>query len=61
MVSVATLVVAVFATGQGWQFKDWPAGYMNPVELFSKVRNCIFVTVFVYLCRLGKVILDFEI
>lgn len=32
-------VVAVFATGQGWQFKDWPAGYSNPVELFSKVRN----------------------
>lgn len=36
-------VVAVFATGQGWQFKDWPAGYMNPVELFSKVRNLLFV------------------
>ena len=30
-------VVAVFATGQGWQFKDWPAGYSNVVELFSKV------------------------
>lgn len=32
-------VVAVFATGQGWQFKDWPAGFSNPVELFSKVRK----------------------
>lgn len=32
-------VVAVFATGQAWQFKDWPQGYSNPVELFSKVRN----------------------
>jgi parafibromin len=32
-------VVAVFATGQSWQFKDWPAGFSNPVELFSKVRK----------------------
>lgn len=32
-------VVAVFATGQAWQFKDWPPGYSNPVELFSKVRR----------------------
>ena len=32
-------VVAVFATGQAWQFKDWPPGYSNPVELFSKVRG----------------------
>ena len=31
-------VVAVFATGQAWQFKDWPVGYSNPVELFSKVQ-----------------------
>lgn len=36
-------VVAVFATGQGWQFKDWPAGYSNPVELFSKVRKHAFM------------------
>ena len=32
-------VVAVFATGQGWQFKDWPVGFSNPVELFSKVSD----------------------
>ena len=30
-------VVAVFATGQDWQFKDWQKGYNTPVDLFSKV------------------------
>jgi parafibromin len=28
-------VVAVFATGQQWQFKDWL--YPNPVDLFQRV------------------------
>ena len=28
-------VVAVFATGQEWQFKNWPWGE-KPVEIFSK-------------------------
>ena len=30
-------VVAVFATGQTWQFKDWKKGYDTPVDLFSRV------------------------
>jgi parafibromin len=30
-------VVAVFATGQSWQFKGWKKGYDTPVDLFSKV------------------------
>ena len=30
-------VVAVFATGQDWQFKDWKKGYNTPVDLFNKV------------------------
>ena len=30
-------VVAVFATGQTWQFKGWKKGYDTPVDLFSKV------------------------
>jgi len=30
-------VVAVVALGQGWQFKDWPDIYSNPVKLFEKV------------------------
>jgi parafibromin len=37
-------VVAVFAMGQAWQFKDWPEGYTNPVDLFNKVDiNCTCV------------------
>ncbi len=32
-------VVAVFALGKQWQFKDWPLGYTNPVEIFSKVKG----------------------
>lgn len=39
-------VVAVFATGQAWQFKDWPVGYSNPVELFSKVLLSIYLSTF---------------
>lgn len=30
-------VVAVFVTGQTWQFNRWPEGYREPVELFSQV------------------------
>ena len=30
-------VVAVFVTGQNWQFKDWPSKFNTPVELFSRV------------------------
>lgn len=30
-------VVAVFALGQPWQFKDWPEKYAKPVELFTRV------------------------
>ena len=30
-------VVAVFALGQPWQFKDWPEKYSKPVELFNRV------------------------
>ena len=29
-------VVAVVALGAGWQFKDWPGEYKNPVHLFGK-------------------------
>mmetsp|Transcript_30078 Transcript_30078/g.72193 ORF Transcript_30078/g.72193 Transcript_30078/m.72193 type:complete len:464 (-) Transcript_30078:84-1475(-) len=29
-------VVAVVALGHGWQFKDWPGMYSNPVHLFAK-------------------------
>jgi hypothetical protein len=29
-------VVAVVALGAGWQFKDWPGEYSNPVHLFGK-------------------------
>ena len=29
-------VVAVFATGQEWQFKDWKKGFDTPVGLFSR-------------------------
>ncbi|CAJ1959320.1 unnamed protein product [Cylindrotheca closterium] len=29
-------VVAVVALGHGWQFKDWPGIYSNPVHLFAK-------------------------
>ena len=29
-------VVAVVALGHGWQFKDWPDVYSNPVHLFGK-------------------------
>jgi hypothetical protein len=32
-------VVAVFAQGKQWQFKDWPFGYGNPSEIFSKVKG----------------------
>jgi len=28
-------IVAVIVLGQGWQFKDWPNGYKDPVRLFS--------------------------
>lgn len=30
-------IVAVFATGQTWQFKGWKKGYDTPVDLFSRV------------------------
>lgn len=30
-------VVAVLCLGQGWQFKDWPGHYSDPVRLFSCV------------------------
>jgi len=30
-------VVAVVCLGQGWQFKDWPGHYSDPVRLFSTV------------------------
>lgn len=30
-------VVAVVASGQAWQFKDWPGHYSNPVRLFTSV------------------------
>lgn len=39
-------VVAVFALGQGWQFKDFPGVYSNPVELFSKVGTKINIRFF---------------
>ena len=32
-------VVAVFVTGQAWQFKGWPEGYSDPVKLFQKVSG----------------------
>jgi parafibromin len=32
-------VVAVFAHGAQWQFKDWPLGEGNPVEIFNKVKG----------------------
>jgi parafibromin len=32
-------VVAVFAQGAQWQFKDWPLGDGNPSEIFSKVKG----------------------
>lgn len=32
-------VVAVFVTGQAWQFKGWPEGYSDPVKLFQKVAG----------------------
>lgn len=30
-------IVAVFATGQEWQFSNWYKDYKQPVTLFSKV------------------------
>ncbi len=30
-------VVSVVCLGQGWQFKDWPGHYSDPVRLFSSV------------------------
>lgn len=32
-------VVAVFAQGKQWQFKEWPFGYGNPAEIFNKVKG----------------------
>ena len=32
-------VVAVFAQGQQWQFKDWMLGEGNPSEIFNKVKG----------------------
>lgn len=32
-------VVAVFAQGKQWQFKDWPFGYGNPADIFTKVKG----------------------
>ncbi|KAJ3326684.1 hypothetical protein HDU76_012727 [Blyttiomyces sp. JEL0837] len=32
-------IVAVFATGQEWQFKNWKIGSGSPVEIFSKVKG----------------------
>jgi len=32
-------VVAVFAQGAQWQFKDWLLGEGNPAEVFSKVKG----------------------
>lgn len=31
--------MAVFACGKQWQFKDWPIGYGNPIEIFSKIKG----------------------
>ena len=31
--------MAVFAQGQQWQFKDWPFGDGNPVEIFNKIKG----------------------
>eukprot|EP00543_Licmophora_paradoxa_P007253 CAMPEP_0202443438 /NCGR_PEP_ID=MMETSP1360-20130828/2699_1 /ASSEMBLY_ACC=CAM_ASM_000848 /TAXON_ID=515479 /ORGANISM="Licmophora paradoxa, Strain CCMP2313" /LENGTH=428 /DNA_ID=CAMNT_0049059123 /DNA_START=344 /DNA_END=1630 /DNA_ORIENTATION=- len=30
-------IVAVISLGAAWQFKDWPRGYSNPVDLFGRV------------------------
>lgn len=33
-------VVAVFAHGKQWQFKDWPSnGYGNPGDIFNKIKG----------------------
>jgi parafibromin len=32
-------VVAVFALGQVWQFKDWHPAWQNPTEVFAKARG----------------------
>lgn len=31
-------VVAVFVHGKQWQFKDWPIGNSNPIEIFQKIK-----------------------
>ncbi|CAF0724683.1 unnamed protein product [Brachionus calyciflorus] len=31
-------VVAVFVHGKQWQFKDWPIGNANPLEIFQKIK-----------------------
>ena len=32
-------VIAVFAQGVAWQFKDWPAPYDSPTQLFSLIQG----------------------
>lgn len=39
-------IVAVIVLGQSWQFKDWPAPYNDPVQLFSRTYGY-------YLCMEG--------
>ena len=31
--------MAVFATGQEWQFANWPFGWKEPVQLFSRIMG----------------------
>jgi parafibromin len=35
-------VVAVFTMGKQWQFKDWPFGYGNPSDIFTKIKGYHF-------------------
>ena len=37
-------VIAVFALGQAWQFKDWPAQWQSPTDVFNK--SCGFFLMF---------------
>lgn len=30
--------MAVFVHGKQWQFKDWPIGNANPIEIFQKIK-----------------------
>uniref|UniRef100_A0A7S1YH94 Cell division control protein 73 C-terminal domain-containing protein n=1 Tax=Grammatophora oceanica TaxID=210454 RepID=A0A7S1YH94_9STRA len=35
-------VVCVVSLGAAWQFKDWPQGFNNPVDLFGRTKGVFF-------------------